>query len=219
MMPTCSWLSRLRAEKSWGSSVLLYSFGSPLNPATEMQERGRYWGYSRKGSGQIPTCFFFTNDGVRNSLRISNVWRAGFLYSPCRNWRELRMNTQKQTAFSITSTAGLAKLERAGVMTLWLATVTRFLWEHPNTARTKAFNQGAVNTFFDLLETMQGAKRFTPDRVYNVDETGLTTVSNRPSKIIASWGKETGWFTAVAERGQLVTVEICRDRAPPRQSQ
>ncbi|KAI0236707.1 hypothetical protein LSAT2_012740 [Lamellibrachia satsuma] len=50
----------------------------------------------------------------------------------------------------------------------------------------KSIQPGAVNAFIDLLETVQGAKRFTPDRVYNVDETGITTAPNRPSKIIAS---------------------------------
>ena len=60
--------------------------------------------------------------------------------------------------------------------------------EPTSAARARAFNQGAVNVFFDLQETMQDTKRFTPDRVYNVDETGITTVPNRPSKIIASRG-------------------------------
>ena len=53
--------------------------------------------------------------------------------------------------------------------------------EPTSAASARAFNQGAVNAFFDLLETVQGAKRFIPDRVYNVDETGITTVPNRPS--------------------------------------
>ena len=48
--------------------------------------------------------------------------------------------------------------------------------EPTSTARARAFNQGAVNAFFHLLETVQGAKRFTPDRVYNVDETGINTL-------------------------------------------
>ena len=58
--------------------------------------------------------------------------------------------------------------------------------ELTSAALARALNQGAVNAFFDLLETMQDAKRFTPDRVYDVDETGITTVPNRPSKIITS---------------------------------
>ena len=73
--------------------------------------------------------------------------------------------------------------------------------EPTSTARARAFNQEAVNAFFDLQKTVQDMKRFTPDRVYNVDETGITIVPNRPSKIIASRGKETGWFTVVCCEG------------------
>ncbi|KAI0236708.1 hypothetical protein LSAT2_012741 [Lamellibrachia satsuma] len=60
--------------------------------------------------------------------------------------------------------------------------------EPTSAARARAFNQGAANAFIDLLVTVQGAKRFTPDRVYHVDETGITTGPNRLSKIIASRG-------------------------------
>ena len=114
--------------------------------------------------------------------------------------------------------------------------------EPTSASRERPFNQEAVNAFLDLLETVQGAKRFTPDRVPKVDKTGITTVLNRLSKIIASQGKKQVGSLSSAERGQLVTIEICMsaagsfipplcifprkrmkdkmmDRAPPRQSQ
>ena len=81
--------------------------------------------------------------------------------------------------------------------------------EPTSAARARDFNQGAVNELFDQLETVQDAKMFTPDRVYNVDETGITTVPNRPSKIIASREKKQIGSLSSAETGQLVTVEIC----------
>ena len=78
--------------------------------------------------------------------------------------------------------------------------------EHTSAARARAFNQEAVNAFLDLQETVQDAKKFTPDRVYNVDETGITTVPNRPSKIITSRGKKQVGSLSSAEKGQLVTI-------------
>ena len=83
------------------------------------------------------------------------------------------MITQKQTAFCITSTAGLTKLERNGhdFMARHCDEISLRTSELTSAARARAFNQGAVNAFFNLLETVQDAKRFTPDHVYNVDET------------------------------------------------
>ena len=47
-----------------------------------------------------------------------------------------------------------------------------------------------------------------PNNIYNVDETGVTTVQGKPSKVIALKGhKQVGNVTS-AERGQLVTVQI-----------
>ena len=56
----------------------------------------------------------------------------------------------------------------------------------------------------DNVEKVYKWYEFTPDRIYNCDETALTTVQ-RPHKIIATKGsKQVGAVTS-QERGQLVT--------------
>ncbi|XP_065674201.1 uncharacterized protein LOC136091146 [Hydra vulgaris] len=64
--------------------------------------------------------------------------------------------------------------------------------EPTSATRAQGFNQASVE-----------------NRVYNVDETGITTVPNKSSKVVAIRGKkQVGCLTSV-EYGQLVTVEIC----------
>ena len=81
--------------------------------------------------------------------------------------------------------------------------------EATSAARAQGFNSVVVGKFFDLLEELQNKLHFSPDRIFNVDETGITTVPNRPSKVIASRGKKQVGAISSAERGKLVTVEIC----------
>lgn len=72
--------------------------------------------------------------------------------------------------------------------------------------RAIGFNKIATNNFYDLLEAIIN---LSPDRVFNVDETGVTTVPKHQSKIIAPKGKKQVGVLTSAERGQLVTTEIC----------
>nr|XP_047124214.1 uncharacterized protein LOC124806949 [Hydra vulgaris] len=81
--------------------------------------------------------------------------------------------------------------------------------EPTSSARAQGFNKVVVDQFFDLLTELQTKHHYSPDRVYNCDETGFTTVPNRPSKVIAARGKKQVGSLSSAERGQLVTVEIC----------
>lgn len=80
-------------------------------------------------------------------------------------------------------------------------------------ARAKGFNRVAVNKFFDLLESLFTKHKFSPNYIYNVDETGVLTVPNKPSKVLALRGKKQVGCLSSAERGVLVTAETCMNAA------
>jgi len=80
--------------------------------------------------------------------------------------------------------------------------------EATSLARATAFNKTTVGGFFDKYEEVQRRYNFGPESIYNVDETGITTV-HVPGKVIAQKGvKQTGHITS-AERGTLVTMCAC----------
>ena len=73
-------------------------------------------------------------------------------------------------------------------------------------ARARGFNKQAVGKLFDVLEKIFEEHPFSPT---NVDETGMPTVQNKPSKMLALKGRRHVGAITSAERGQLVTIEIC----------
>lgn len=87
--------------------------------------------------------------------------------------------------------------------------VTLRTLEATSAARAVGFNKPVVEKFFQLLVSLYDKYKFTPDRIYNVDETGITTVPNKTSKVLSLKGKRQVGGLMSAERGQLVTAEIC----------
>ncbi len=81
--------------------------------------------------------------------------------------------------------------------------------EATSAARAMGFNQVAVGKFFDLLENQVDKLKFTGDRIFNCDETGITVNPKGHSKIIALKGRRQVGTVTSAERGQTVTAEIC----------
>ncbi|GBM18551.1 hypothetical protein AVEN_47943-1 [Araneus ventricosus] len=80
-------------------------------------------------------------------------------------------------------------------------------------ARSKGFNRVTINAFFDLLDSLYSKYKFSPNDIYNADETGILTVANKPSKVLALRGKKQVGTLTSAERGVLVTTETCVNAA------
>lgn len=79
--------------------------------------------------------------------------------------------------------------------------------ESTSASRATSFNKHNVGDFFTKLSTVLDKYKFPPSRIYNLDETGVTTVL-KPRKIVAKKGiKQVGAIVS-AERGTLVTVEL-----------
>ncbi|XP_018571449.1 jerky protein homolog-like [Anoplophora glabripennis] len=75
-------------------------------------------------------------------------------------------------------------------------------------ARSIGFNKYRVEEFFNNYETVMKKYKFSPNDIYNIDETGVTTVM-KGVKIVASTGAKQVEQISSAERGELVTfVEI-----------
>ncbi|XP_065172178.1 uncharacterized protein, partial [Atheta coriaria] len=68
-----------------------------------------------------------------------------------------------------------------------------------------SFDKTNVEAFYNNLQTVLDRHPYEPQNIYNIDETGVTTVQ-RPDKVVARRGiRQVGTVTS-AERGTLVTV-------------
>jgi hypothetical protein len=79
--------------------------------------------------------------------------------------------------------------------------------EATSMSRIKGFNKTEVKTFFENLENLMEKFKFTPNNIYNMDETGITTVQDT-NKILAAKGQKRIGAVTSGERGQTTTV-IC----------
>ena len=75
-------------------------------------------------------------------------------------------------------------------------------------ARIMVFNKVQVDLFYTNLEQLIIKFNFPSSRIYNMDESGMSTVSNKSSKVISTQGKKGVGKISSAERGKLSTV-IC----------
>lgn len=84
--------------------------------------------------------------------------------------------------------------------------------EPTSAARAMAFNRVQVEKFFKLLDETMKKEQIPGHRIYNMDESALTTVQ-KPPKVFAKRGKKQVGAVTSAERGQHVTVVACMSSA------
>lgn len=75
--------------------------------------------------------------------------------------------------------------------------------------RIRGFSRENVKQFFDIYEPLLEMINHDPKRLYNCDETGITIVQHKTTKVIALKGKRQVGAVSSAERGSLVTVVTC----------
>ncbi|XP_065658828.1 uncharacterized protein LOC136083360 [Hydra vulgaris] len=72
-------------------------------------------------------------------------------------------------------------------------------------ARATSFNEANVKLFFENYEKVLDKHKFEPKDIYNVNETGVTTVQKKCKIVTKSGSHQVGALTS-AKRGYLVTV-------------
>lgn len=85
--------------------------------------------------------------------------------------------------------------------------------EPTSVARARGFNRPQVERFFSLLDEQYQKYNIDATRVYNMDETGISTTTNKPPKILSVCGKKQVGVISSAERGKLTTVICCCNAA------
>lgn len=74
--------------------------------------------------------------------------------------------------------------------------------------RIRGFSRENVNGFFDLLERIIDENNLMPTKIFNVDESGFSTVQKKPQKIVGLKGKKQIGTITSGERG-LNTTGVC----------
>ena len=76
-------------------------------------------------------------------------------------------------------------------------------------SRSLGYNREQVDIFFNKLEKLIEQFNLSPNRVFNMDETGLSIVQSKTAEIIALKGKRQIGAITSTQRGSLVIAVLC----------
>ncbi|XP_072395041.1 uncharacterized protein [Diabrotica undecimpunctata] len=76
-------------------------------------------------------------------------------------------------------------------------------------SRALGFNKENAQKFYQLLDDLYVKNEFTPDRIYNIDESGISVVQSKIPKVIGLKGKRQIAALTSGERGALITIVAC----------
>lgn len=139
-----------------------------------------------------------------------------YLLNMSRMFHGLTKTQVKQLAFELTQKKGLPAptswVENKAAGNEWLS---GFLERNPqlsvrtpeatSLARARAFNELTMKEYFSNLENLLQSTKVNGARIFNLDESGCTTVQKVPKVIGEKGVKQVGQITS-RERGELVTI-------------
>jgi hypothetical protein len=125
----------------------------------------------------------------------------------------------KRVAYSLAVRNGARHPFSREKETEWRKWLKLFLRRHHNlsfrkpqrvsAARIHGFTQENVDNFFSILEPEMVNIKFFPNRIFNLDETGITIVQHKSIKVVCVKGKRQVASLSSAERDALVMVVTC----------
>ena len=85
--------------------------------------------------------------------------------------------------------------------------------ESTSMARARGFNREAIDRYFSLLETIIDENNLDAGQIFNMDESGISTVQKKCQKVLGRKGKHQIGSLASGERGMNTTVVCCASAA------
>ena len=72
-----------------------------------------------------------------------------------------------------------------------------------------SYSKESIEIFYKFLDDFYEKGKLPPDRIYNVDESGITLVQSKVAKVIGLKGKKQIAALTSGERGALITIVAC----------